>query len=201
LVDELEGMFAFAVWDERERRLVLARDRAGKKPLFYSEGPGWLSFASELRALMEDPDIEREVDPSAIDCYLAYAYIPAPWSIWRSVRKLPPAHTLIWENGRSELRRYWRLQYEPKLTDSESELEEQLRELLGAAVRRRMISDVPLGAFLSGGIDSSIVVSEMAAASGRPVKTFSIGFEEEGYNELPKGRTIGDLFSREHQGF
>jgi asparagine synthase (glutamine-hydrolysing) len=201
LVEDLEGMFAFAVWDERRRRLVLARDRVGKKPLFYSLGPGRLSFASELRALMEDPEIPREVDPSAIDCYLAYSYIPAPWSIWSSVKKLPPAHTLVWEDDETKLHRYWRLQYEPKLTASEAELEEQLREMVGAAVRRRMVSDVPLGAFLSGGVDSSIVVSEMAEASTLPVKTFSIGFEEEEYNELPRARAIANLFSTEHHEF
>ena len=116
LVEELNGMFAFAVWDERRQRLLLARDRVGKKPLFYAEGDGWLSFASELPALMADPDVRAEIDPSSIDCYLAYGYIPAPWSIWRDVRKLRPAHTLVWEDGETTIERYWRLDYSRKRT-------------------------------------------------------------------------------------
>jgi asparagine synthase (glutamine-hydrolysing) len=201
LVNELNGMFSFAVWDERRRRLLLARDRVGKKPLFYAEGNGWLGFASELPALMVDPEVRAEIDPSSIDCYLAYGYIPAPWSIWRDVRKLRPAHTLVWENGETTIERYWQLDYSRKRTEGRRELEEELRERLGAAVRRRMISDVPLGAFLSGGVDSSIVVSEMAAASPRPVKTYSIGFEEEEYNELPRARMIAERFSTDHHEF
>jgi asparagine synthase (glutamine-hydrolysing) len=201
LVEELNGMFAFAVWDERRQRLLLARDRVGKKPLFYAEGDGWLSFASELPALMTDPEVRAEIDPSSIDCYLAYGYIPAPWSIWQDVRKLRPAHTLIWENGKTTTDRYWRLDYSLKRTEDGRELEEELRDRLGAAVRRRMISDVPLGAFLSGGVDSSIVVSEMAAASAQPVKTYSIGFEEEEYNELPRARVIADRFATDHHEF
>jgi asparagine synthase (glutamine-hydrolysing) len=201
LVDELNGMFAFAVWDERKRRLLLARDRVGKKPLFYAQGDGWLSFASELPALMADPDVPREIDPSSVDCYLAYGYVPAPWSIWRDVRKLRPAHTLIWEDGKATTQRYWQLDYAHKRTEDRRELEEELRDRVGAAVRRRLISDVPLGAFLSGGVDSSIVVSEMAAASSHPVRTFSIGFEEEEYNELPRARVIAERFGTEHHEF
>jgi asparagine synthase (glutamine-hydrolysing) len=201
LVEDLNGMFAFAVWDEREKRLLLGRDRVGKKPLFYAEGDGWLSFASELPALMVDPDVRTEIDPSSIDCYLAYGYIPAPWSIWRDVRKLRPAHTLVWQDGQATTERYWRLDYSRKRSDDRRELEGELRERLGAAVRRRMISDVPLGAFLSGGVDSSIVVSEMAAASPQPVKTYSIGFEEEEYNELPRARVIAERFATDHHEF
>jgi asparagine synthase (glutamine-hydrolysing) len=201
LVHELNGMFAFAVWDAARRRLLLARDRVGKKPLFYAEGNGWLSFASELRALMVDEQIRRDIDPSSIDCYLAYGYVPAPWSIWRDVRKLRPAHTLVWENGRTEIGRYWALDYSQKRSDDPRELEEELRRRISAAVRRRMIADVPLGALLSGGVDSSIVVSEMAEASPEPVKTFSIGFEEEEYNELPRARVVAERFSTDHHEF
>jgi asparagine synthase (glutamine-hydrolysing) len=150
---------------------------------------------------MVDGEIPREIDPSSIDCYLAYGYVPAPWSIWRHVRKLRPAHTLVWEDGRSRTERYWRLDYSQKRSEDPHELEEELRRRIGAAVRRRMIADVPLGALLSGGVDSSIVVSEMAAASTEPVKTFSIGFEEEEYNELPRARVIAELFGTDHHEF
>jgi asparagine synthase (glutamine-hydrolysing) len=201
LVERLNGMFAFALWDEKRRRLLIGRDRVGKKPLFYAEGDGWLSFASELPALMADPGVAREIDPSSIDCYLAYGYVPSPWSIWRGVHKLRPAHTLVWESGETRTEPYWRLDYSTKLTGDGRELEEELRDRIGAAVRRRLISDVPLGAFLSGGVDSSIVVSEMAAASTQPVKTFSIGFEEEEYNELPRARVIAERFSTDHHEF
>jgi asparagine synthase (glutamine-hydrolysing) len=201
LVRELHGMFALAVWDERRRRLLLARDRVGKKPLFYAQGDGWLAFASELRALMTDEEIPRDPDPSSVDCYLAYGYIPSPWSIWRDVRKLPPAHTLVWEAGQHTIERYWHLDYSQKRHEDPRELEEELRRLVGLAVRRRMVADVPLGAFLSGGVDSSIVVSEMAAASSLPVRTFSIGFENERYNELPRARLIAERFGTDHHEF
>jgi asparagine synthase (glutamine-hydrolysing) len=201
LVRDLHGMFAFAVWDERRRRLLLARDRVGKKPLFYCHENGWLSFASELAALMVDRDIPREIDSSSIGCYLAYGYIQAPWSIWRAVRKLPPAHTLVWEDGRIALDRYWRLDYSRKQTADRRELEEVLRRLVGEATRRRMIADVPLGALLSGGVDSSIVVAEMAAASTETMKTFSIGFEESAYNELPRASLIARRFATDHHEF
>lgn len=198
LVHKLSGMFAFAVWDLERRRLVIARDRVGKKPLFYAQGNGWLAFASELNALMTDSEISREVDASSIDSYLAYGYIPAPDSIWRTVKKLPPAHTLVWEDGVAETERYWRLEYSHKRHGHLHDLEEQLRALLGASVKRRMISDVPLGLMLSGGIDSSVVLSEMAPVSSGPVKTFSIGFEEDAYNELPRARLVAERFGTDH---
>lgn len=199
LVHRLSGMFAFALWDERRRRLLIARDRVGKKPLFYAQRGGSLSFASELAALVVDPDIPREIDAAAIDCYLAHGYIQAPRSIWRAVKKLPPAHTLIWEDGVAWVERYWRLDYADKVDAPLPELEGELRRRIGGAVRRRMIADVPLGAMLSGGIDSSIVVSEMAEASARPVKTFSIGFEQDEYNELPLARRTAKRFGTEHE--
>jgi len=199
LVHRLSGMFAFALWDRRRRRLLIARDRVGKKPLFYSVRGGALSFASELAALMADETIPREIDPAALDRYLAYGYIQAPLSIWRDVRKLPPAHRLTWENGKVEVERYWRLDYSDKAEAPLPELEEELRERVVAAVRRRTIADVPLGALLSGGVDSSIVVAEMAAASSRPVKTFSIGFAQEEYDELPLARLTAQRYGTEHE--
>lgn len=201
LVEHLNGMFAFALWDERERRLLIGRDRVGKKPLYYCDRDGELSFASELAALTQDPAVPRQIDPSAVDQYLAYGYIQAPASIWRDVRKLPPAHTLTWQDGRVELRRYWRLDYSRKNAASRPELEAELRELVAAAVRRRLIADVPLGAFLSGGVDSAIVVAEMAFHSPDPVQTFSIGFDDEAYNELPGARLTAERFGTDHHEF
>ena len=198
----LHGMFAFALWDKRKRRLLLARDRIGKKPLFYTVRDGGMSFASELRSLIADPDTERQVDPQAIDQFLAYGYVPSPLSIFRGVRKLPPAHTLVFENGTARLDRYWRLDYSRKLTLADPrELHEPIREQLRAATRRRMIADVPLGAFLSGGIDSSAVVAAMAEASSSPVKTFSIGFDDDRFDELQYARRIAEMFGTDHHEF
>jgi asparagine synthase (glutamine-hydrolysing) len=198
-VHRLNGMFAFAIWDSRRERLVIGRDRVGKKPLFYWFGNGSLTFASELAALVEDADVPREIDATAIDAFLAYGYVPGPLTIWKGVRKLPPACTLTLERGGSPaIERYWRLDYSQKIDGSPAELEEELRRRVSTAVRRRLVSDVPLGAFLSGGVDSSIVVSEMAAAMTEPVKTFSIGSEVETYNELPRARTIAQLFGTDH---
>jgi len=198
VVERLQGMFALAIWDRKRRRLVLARDRVGKKPLHYFVRDGELTFASELWALASDAEMPRELDPSSLDCYLAYGYIEAPNSIWRGVRKLEPAHTLVWEDGELEIERYWRLDYSRRIEGSLPELEADLRSRIATAVRRRMIADVPLGAFLSGGVDSSIVVSEMASLSPEPVKTFSIGFTYEDYNELPKARIVAARFSTDH---
>lgn len=202
-VRHLHGMFAFALWDKRRRRLLLARDRVGKKPLFYSVRGGELSFASELRALIADPDVPREIDTDAIDCYLAYGYVPAPLSIFKGVHKLPPAHTLVLDaSGKVTTERYWRLDYSQKLAVSDPrELHEPILEAVRAATRRRLISDVPLGAFLSGGIDSSAVVAAMAKASSGPVKTFSIGFDTAAFDELAHARRVAELFGTDHSEF
>jgi asparagine synthase (glutamine-hydrolysing) len=198
-VRELHGMFAFALWDSRRRQLLLARDRVGKKPLFYCERAGGLSFASEMRALLQDPEVPREIDHHALDAYLAYGYVPAPLSAFASVRKLMPASTLIYRDGVVETERYWRLDYSRKLPPTPlPEMCEQIRGAIRDAVGRRMIADVPMGAFLSGGIDSSAVVAAMAEVSPEPVKTFSIGFEEERYNELPQARRVAAAFATDH---
>jgi asparagine synthase (glutamine-hydrolysing) len=198
-LSQLHGMFSFALWDSRRRRLLIARDRLGKKPLFYSLRDGVLSFASELNALLQDPTVPREIDPDAVDAFLAYGYIPAPLSIFRGVRKLPPAHFLVFENGSPTLERYWRLDYAAKrdFTDPR-ELDEEIYSSLRAAVARRLTADVPVGAFLSGGIDSSAVVAAMAEQSPEPVRTFSIGFPDEAFNELPRARLVAERFSTEH---
>src|SRR2546421_4102720 len=202
-VRSLHGMFAFALWDSRRRQLVIGRDRVGKKPLFYShrEGLG-LSFASELAGLMRDPDVPRDLDYQAIDCFLGYQYIPSPLSVFRAVRKLPPASVLLYRSGNVSIERYWRLDYGRKRTIRDrDELHEEIRDTIRRATRRRMVADVPLGAFLSGGIDSSTVVAAMAESSSRPVQTFSIGFENESFNELPYARRIAEEFATEHHEF
>lgn len=200
-VAELNGMFAFALWDATRGRLMLARDRVGKKPLFYSHHRGGLSFASSLGALLEDPEVPRQVDQDAVDAFLAYGYIPAPLSIWRSVRKLPAASTLVLDTRGAQpprIARYWELDYSRKIEGDQRELEEELRRRVRASTRRRLIADVPVGAFLSGGVDSSIVVAEMAAGSSQPVKTFSIGSETKAYDELPRARLIAEHFATDH---
>jgi len=194
----LRGMFALAIWDANRRQLLLARDRVGKKPLFYFAGPSSLVFASELHALFQDPSVPRVPDPAAIRYYLTYRYVPSPYSAFQGIRKLPPAHFLLWKDGQLRLERYWELRYGEKSTEPEEVLSQQLQGHLDDAVRLRMVSDVPIGAFLSGGIDSSTVVALMSRFSERPVKTFSIGFEEESFSELPHARLIARRFGTDH---
>jgi len=200
-VKHLHGMFAFALWDRRREQLLLARDRVGKKPLLYALRDGTLTFASEMGALLQDTEIPREVDHTALDRYLAYGYVPTPLSALRGVRKLPPAHTLLFRDGRATLERYWSLDYSRKLDAPVEEIAERIRAGLLAATRKRLVSDVPLGAFLSGGIDSSAVVAAMAQESSEPVRTFSIGFDHKGYDELPHARAIAERFGTVHEEF
>lgn len=200
-VRHLHGMFAFALWDQRRQQLMLARDRVGKKPLLYHFGDGVLSWASEMGALLQDGSIPRVVDPISLDRYLTFGYVPAPRSALKDIHKLAPAHTLTLRDGRLELQRYWSLDYSTKLTESPQELGERIRAALLEATRKRMIADVPLGAFLSGGIDSSAVVAAMAQQSSEPVRTFSIGFDHEGFNELPHARRIAEQFGTVHEEF
>jgi asparagine synthase (glutamine-hydrolysing) len=204
-VEHLRGMFAFAIWDARARKLFLARDRAGKKPLYYALTPrGTLVFGSELKSLLAHPEVEREVSAEAVDAYLTFGYVPDPLCILRGVSKLPPGHHLTYTGGRLALNQYWDFQFEPDETAGEKRAEdylEELRALLDEAVRIRLISDVPLGAFLSGGIDSSAVVGLMARHTNQPVKTFSIGFHEDSYNELKYARIAAQHFGTDHHEF
>jgi asparagine synthase (glutamine-hydrolysing) len=202
-VEHLRGMFAFAIWDARARRLFIARDRAGEKPLYHTLTPeGTFVFGSELKCLLEHREVRREVDPEALDAYLTFGYVPDPLAIFRGVEKLPPGHTLTLEGGRVSVAQYWDFAYEP-VTDARpaEDYLEELRALLDESVRMRLIADVPLGAFLSGGVDSSAVVALMARAADRPVKTFSIGFNEDSYNELRYARVAAREFRTEHHEF
>ncbi|MGA2706441.1 MAG: asparagine synthase (glutamine-hydrolyzing) [Isosphaeraceae bacterium] len=207
-LQRFRGMFAFAIWDQKRRLLFLARDRVGKKPLFYARADGQFVFASELQALLQHPGVRcgREPDPAALDEYLTYGYIPAPGTAFRNVFKLPPAHFLTLELPEEEgvgaaepkVEPYWRLEYTPKLDLDEDEAAEGLLEVLTEAVRLRLIADVPLGALLSGGVDSSVVVALMSRLSDRPVKTFSIGFDEKAFNELPYARLVARRYGTDH---
>lgn len=201
-VEHLDGMFALAIWDGPRERLILARDRFGKKPLCYRSAGSDFAFASELQALMPAvPADQREVDPDALGDYLAYMAIPAPRTIYRDIHKLLPAHTLVVDHQGTRLRQYWTLSYEPKHTIKEASAVEQVAALIEDAVRKRLVSEVPLGAFLSGGVDSSVVVGLMAKLSDRPVKTFSIGFDDPRYNELPHARRVAEAHHTEHHEF
>jgi asparagine synthase (glutamine-hydrolysing) len=200
-VRELDGMFALALWDDRRKRLVLARDRFGKKPLLYAENGGRLWFGSEFQALLADPEIDRAIDHDALHEYLAFMSVPAPLTIYQQIRKLPPAHVLVRDAAGTRVSRYWTLAYTPKLRISEGEAVAEVRRLLTEAVRKRLISEVPLGAFLSGGVDSSAVVAIMAGLSAEPVKTFSIGFDETRFNELPHARRVAARYGCDHHEF
>jgi asparagine synthase (glutamine-hydrolysing) len=197
-VHRLRGMFALALWDSERQRLLLARDRIGKKPLFYAHLPECLLFASEIKAILQDPEVSTALDLQALDAYLAYQFIPHPLTIYRAVRKLPPAHRLIWEHGEVTIEPYWRLDFSRKLPISAGEVGEALRTHLAEATHVRLRSDVPLGALLSGGLDSSIVVALMAQTLEQSVQTFSIGFAEEAYNELPYAQRVAQHFATDH---
>ncbi|MCL6554482.1 MAG: asparagine synthase (glutamine-hydrolyzing) [Firmicutes bacterium] len=198
LVEPLRGMFAFALWDARRERLVLARDRLGEKPLLYACLPGRLRFASELGALLADPALPRQVDPLAIHHYLTLQYVPSPHSMLAAVRKLPPAHRLVWERGELRLERYWAPRPGPRLTLPYRELVAGTRARLHEAVRLRLVADVPLGAMLSGGVDSSAVVACMAAAAAEPVRTFTIAFAEGPYSEAAHARAVARALGTDH---
>src|SRR5215469_7244967 len=198
-VRRLRGMFAFALWDEKRQRLLLARDRFGKKPLHYAIHGGRLMFGSEIKALLAGDPALAEVDAEGLANFFYFGYIPDPLTAFRRIRKLPPGHLLEFADGQMWLRRYWTLPdygvYEPK---SEEECLEELEERLAEAVKIRLVSDVPLGALLSGGVDSSTVVDLMARASSKPVKTFSIGFKYADFNEAQYARMVAERFETDH---
>lgn len=199
----LRGMFAFAIWDDKKKQLFLARDRLGKKPLVYRLERDRFLFASELKALLQVPGVARELNPIAVSEYLVYKYVPHPHSILQGFQKLPPAHTALYRDGALQIQRYWVPAFEPAAGNgtgnlSESQARGRLRETLTEAVRLRMRSDVPLGAFLSGGIDSTIIAGLMQQLSDRPVKTFSIGFPVKAFDEREYARMAADHLKTEH---
>lgn len=198
LAEKIRGMFAFAVWDRVSETLLLARDRFGKKPLLYAEIGGGIAFASEMQGLLRHPAVSREIDEHAIGIYLALGYIPAPYTAFKGIRKLPPAHTLTMRNGRLNVHRYWRLSTLPKLDISLDEAAVELRSRIDEAVRIRLMGEVPIGVFLSGGLDSSTVVAFMARHVGK-VRTFSIGFGERHLDELPHARVVARAFGTQHE--
>ena len=203
-LSRLRGMFALGIWDAPTRTLFLARDRLGKKPLFYTVQSGWLAFASELQALSAHPDLSKEIDFQSIDEYLTYGYVPAPRTIYRHVPKLLPGHFLvarISDDGRclsSSTERWWTLPYTPVKSISVQDAEDGLLEKLTAAVRLRLIADVPVGAMLSGGADSSVIVALMSRLSPKSVKTFTVGFGEQAYSELPFARALAQRYATDH---
>src|SRR5712691_9215479 len=198
-VERLSGMFALALWDAQRERLVLARDRVGKKPLLWTRLPdGTLAFASELKALLRLPELPRELDLAALDAYLALQYVPGDRTALRGVRKLAPGHLLVAEGGGERIERWWTP--EPAgAAASDDEWLERVREKVGAAVRRRLVADVPLGALLSGGIDSSIVVALAAQASAEPLRTFTVGFPDARYDERRYARAVAERYGTVHE--
>ena len=200
-VEQLRGMFAIALWDSRARRLLVARDRFGIKPLYYREAGGTLSFASELKALLRQPGFSGDIDFDALQAFLAFNSIPAPLTIFSEARKLPAGHVLIWEGGGIELRSYARPQPLPAdelRSESPDELATELRERLRDSVRAHLVADVPVGVLLSGGVDSSALTALASEQSSAPVNTFSIGFEEESFDELESARLVAERYGTEH---
>jgi asparagine synthase (glutamine-hydrolysing) len=197
-LERFTGMFALAIWDGRDRSVFVARDRLGKKPLFYRHHGGRLAFASELKALLHDPSLPRQVDVEALDDYLAYSYVPSDRCILRGVEKLPPGHWMRWREGRLTVRQYWDVRFDEQPRFSDSEWGERIEEGLRRAVRLRLRSDVPLGIFLSGGVDSSTVTALACQELGGTVKTFSVSFREAAFDESRFARLVADRYHTDH---
>ncbi len=197
-VHRLRGMFAIALWDETAQKLLLYRDRLGIKPLHYWNQGGVLAFASEIKSLLEIPEVSREISPESIYDYLSFLYVPGAHTLYRDILRLPPAHFLRWQGGRVELRRYWDLHYDVREGMTEARWADELRAALEESVRLHAISDVPLGSFLSGGVDSSSVTALLARSHGAGLKTYSIGFEDAKYNELPYARLVAKRYGTDH---
>jgi asparagine synthase (glutamine-hydrolysing) len=198
MVARLRGMFAFAIWDRTRRRLLVARDHFGQKPLFYTERNGQLTFASEMKALLADDPSLAELSPRALDQYLTMRFVQPPETFFAGVRALPPAHYMVWENGRARTERYWNLTYGPKWTFSEGETLDRIDELLAETVKLHLLSDVPVGAFLSGGLDSTLIASYAARTLGSELRTFSMGIPYRDLNELPAAAAVAAKYGTQH---
>lgn len=197
-VERLRGMFAFAIWDERRHKLLLVRDRLGQKPLFYAQENGDFLFSSELKGILAAGSMTPEIDPVSLHHYLSLRFIPAPRTMFKGIYKLPPAHYLTYQEGSVNIVRYWDLDFTDKLHLSGQEYLEGLLEHLNDAVKTHLVSDVPVGAFLSGGMDSSMIVALMAHSLGAPFKTFAIGVQDQGFNELPYARMVAEHYHTKH---
>lgn len=197
----LNGMFSIAIWDGRIGRLVLCRDRLGQKPLYYAAQPGRLAFGSELKCLAALSDLRRDVDPQAIDEFLTYQYIPHPATIWKGVRKLPPGCFAVYEKGNLEVKSYWDIDYSSEISISKEDACQRLRELMTDSVRLRLQADVPLGTFLSGGVDSSLIAALAQSQRDEPIRTFSIGFPEKDFDETHYAQIVADKLGTKHQKF
>jgi asparagine synthase (glutamine-hydrolysing) len=199
-VSQLRGMFAFAIWDDRGKRLLLARDRLGIKPLYYYQDQGKLVFASEIKSLLAMEGFGRRINLDALSAFFTFMYVPGPMTIYEGIYELPPAHICVWSNGEAVLKRYWEIRPEPDGDKPLDYFTEGLRHHLKEAVRIHLVSEVPLGAFLSGGIDSSAVVALMAATSEKRVKTFTVGFKtnQPGFDERPFARKVAETIGTDH---
>lgn len=197
-VEQLRGMFAFAIWDTKTATLFLARDHLGQKPLFYAHQGQQLTFASEIKALLTAVPSLRQMDPEALHQYLTLRIIAPPRTMFAGIRKLPPGHWLLYRDGRITVQRYWHLHYQPKLQMSEADILDELDRRMLETVRYHMVSDVPVGAFLSGGLDSSLIVAMMSKIAQQPVKTFSVGVPYKNYSELPFAQAVADAYQTEH---
>ncbi|MDP5129241.1 MAG: asparagine synthase (glutamine-hydrolyzing), partial [Paraglaciecola sp.] len=200
-LQKLNGMFAFALWDIEKQKLLIARDRMGKKPLYYLQHNGRFAFASEIKALLTLPDVPRDIRLDAVYDFFAYQYVPDPKSIFTHIHKLPPAHFMTIDAQGINIQQYWDVTFKQTSQENEASLTEKLRTLATHCTKQRMVSDVPLGAFLSGGVDSSGVVAMMAANSETPVKTCSIGFDEKKFNETEFAKEVADKYHTEHHEF
>ncbi len=202
ILQHINGMFAFAIWDEQKNRLFVARDRLGKKPLYFYQDSNCFIFSSELKALIANPEVKRDVNLEAVDKYFSYGYIPAPFTIFSNIHKLRAGHYLMWEKEKIRVNQYWDVEYRTdNLYKNEDEYVEELIGILKSSIKRRLISDVPLGAFLSGGLDSSTVVGLMSQVASEKVKTFTIGFSERAYSEVDDARCVADKFDTDHHEY
>ena len=200
-LQHLNGMFGLAIWDRNRQQVLIARDRLGQKPVVYRNEPGRFLFASELKSLLEVPGISRKLDPQSVDLYLTYQYVPHPRTILEGFYKLPPGHYALWRNGELTVNRYWQPDFNLEQRRQPEEDREELRALMTSSVQMRLQSEVPLGAFLSGGVDSTVVVGLMQQLSNRTVKTFSIGFPVAEYDETSYARLVSERFGTDHEEF